>query len=413
MPSFSTSLSGLGAASQALAVIGNNLANLNTVAFKESNTVFKDLFYQQIGSTGTGSPIQVGVGTGVAAILSRATQGSVQSTGVPSDVAIQGEGFLVVKTPSGTEFTRAGDLSQNELGQLVTNDGGLVLGYPALNGVVDTNQTPVPLTVAGGTVSPPNGTSSTQLSMNLDSSAAVGGIYNTSLAIYDSLGTSHVLTYTFTKTASNNWDYKITIPASEVSGSTGTDPVSVTTGKLVFDGNGVLTTPAANVTAIALPTLADGAAALKFDWNVFPGGKQSVTQLAGASATSATVQNGFASGSLNNYNVLADGTIEGQFSNGQSLALGQIVLANFANVQGLQREGSGNYVATLASGAANIGTAGTAGRGTLAGGSLELSNVDIATEFSNLILAQRGFQANAKCITTLDDVTQTAINMVR
>ena len=413
MHSFSTSLSGLAAASQALAVIGNNLANLNTTAFKESNTIFKDLFYQQLGSTGTGSPIQVGVGAGVAAILSTATQGSVQSTGVPSDVAIQGEGFFVVQGSSGNEYTRAGDFSQNALGQLITNDGGVVLGYPSVNGVVDTNQAPVPLTVAGGTLSPPHPTTSMQLSMNLNSAAAVGDTYNTSMAVYDSLGQSHVLTFTFTKTSSNNWDYSITIPNAEVTAPGATNPTTVTSGKLTFDGNGVMTAPAANVTAIALPALADGASTLRVDWNLFSSGRQAVTQLSETSATSAKVQDGYSSGSLNGFNVLADGSIEGQFSNGQSLSLGQIALANFANVQGLQREGSGNYVATLSSGTANVGTAGTGGRGVMAGGSLELSNVDIATEFSNLILAQRGFQANAKAITTLDDVTQTAINMMR
>src|SRR5258708_4247746 len=195
MPSFSTSLSGLGAASEALAVIGNNLANLNTVAFKESRTVFKDLFYQQLGSTGTGNPIQVGVGAGVAAILSTATQGSVQSTGVPTDVAIQGEGFFVVKGPNGNEFTRAGNFGTNQLGQLATSDGGVVLGYPAVNGVVNPNQAAQPLQVGGGTISPANPTSKVQLSLNLDSSTATNGTYSTSVSVYDSLGQSHVLTY--------------------------------------------------------------------------------------------------------------------------------------------------------------------------------------------------------------------------
>jgi flagellar hook protein FlgE len=415
MPSFSTSLSGLDAASQALAVIGNNLANLNTIAFKESTTVFKDLFYQQLGTTGNGSPIQVGVGAGVAAVLTTATQGSVQSTGVPSDVAIQGNGYFVVQGPSGSqEFTRAGDFGQNSSGQLVANDGGLVLGYPAVNGVVDSNQAPGPLTVGSGTISPPNPTANVSLSMNLSATAAVGDTFSQSLPVYDSLGSAHNLTYTFTNVSPGNWSYAITMPSAEVQGGSTTNPAtSVATGTLVFDGSGKLTTPSGNVTGIALPTLADGASAQKLTWNLFPNGQQSVTQLAGPSAPISTSQDGFASGSLSSYNVLSDGTIEGTFSNGQSLALGQIALANFSNVQGLQANGAGNYTATLSSGSANIGAPNSAGRGTLAGGSLELSNVDIATEFSNLILAQRGFQANAKAITTLDDVTQTAIDMMR
>jgi flagellar hook protein FlgE len=409
MPAFSTSLSGLDSASQELSVIGNNLANLNTTGFKDQTVNFQDLFYQQLGSAGSGDPIQIGVGVGAGSISSNMTNGSVQSTGVASDVAIQGNGYFVLQGSGGPEYTRAGNFQVNAQGQLIASNGAVVLGYPAVNGVVNANAAPTAMTVAGGTVSPPNATSTVQLNMNLDSTTATNGTYSTSVSVYDSLGTSHILTYNFTKTASNAWNYAITVPATDV-GQTGA-PVKVTSGTLSFDTSGNLTSPSADVTGLSIPSLADGAATLKFDWNLLQNGSPVVTQVASSSATASTNQDGYASGSLTSYNVLSDGTIEGVFSNGQNAALGQIAIADFANDQGLSRNGGGTYAATLASGAANIGVAGSAGRGTLAGGSLELSNVDIATEFSNLILAERAFQANAKAITTLDQVGQVTVSM--
>jgi len=410
MPSFSTALSGLDSESQALSVISNNLANLNTVAFKAQSPDFQDLFYQQIGSSGAGDPIQIGVGTTVGAISSNFTQGSTESTGVPTDVAIQGNGFLVEDNDGLREYTRAGDLSVGTDGQLLANDGGEVLGYAAVNGVISASQTLGPLSVASGQTSPPNPTANVEINMNLDSAGGVGSTFSTPVTITDAQGDSHVLTFNFTNTAANTWTYNITIPAADV-GATGA-AVSVGTGTLKFNGSGVLTTPAADVTGLTITGFADGASNLTFNWNLYDANKNPlVTQVASPSAASSTQQDGYSSGTLSSFNIQADGTIQGVFSNGQTLALGQIALASFANVQGLSRNGSNNYLATLASGAANIGAPATGGRGTIAGGSLEESNVDIATEFANLILAERGYQANAKTVTTFDEVTQTAINM--
>ncbi|HUA01639.1 MAG TPA: flagellar hook protein FlgE [Candidatus Aquilonibacter sp.] len=410
MPSFSTALSGLDAESQALSVISNNLANLNTVGFKSQSPEFQDLFYQQIGSSGDGDPIQVGVGTEVGAIASNFTQGSTQSTGVPTDVAIQGNGFLVVDNNGLQEFTRAGDLSVGADGQLMTSDGGLVMGYTAVNGVISPSQTLGPLSVASGQTSPPNPTANVQIAMNLNSAGGVGSTFSTPVTVIDAQGNSHVLTYNFTNTAANTWTYNITVPAADV-GQTG-NPVSVANGTLTFNGSGVLQTPAANVAGIKITGFADGASDLTFNWNLYDSNNNPLmTQVAAPSAASSTEQDGYASGTLSSFNIQGDGTIQGIFSNGQTLALGQIALASFANVQGLNRNGQNNYLASLSSGAANIGAPGTGGRGDISGGSLEQSNVDIATEFANLILAERGYQANAKTVTTFDEVTQTAINM--
>ena len=167
MPSFSTSLSGLNANATALSVIANNLANLNTVAYKEMTPVFGDLFYQQVGTNGAGNPIQVGVGSAVSSIASPFTQGSVDSTGVSTDVAIQGPGFFVLQQNSKLVYSRAGNFSVNSKGALVNSDGGQVLGYPAVNGVISPSQTLAPLTISEGQVSPPKPTSTVSLSMNL------------------------------------------------------------------------------------------------------------------------------------------------------------------------------------------------------------------------------------------------------
>jgi flagellar hook protein FlgE len=412
MPSFSIPLSGLDASSTDLSVIANNLANLNTVGYKGQDTQFQDLFYQQIGSSGDGNPIQEGVGTSVAGISSDLTQGSIQSTGVPTDVAIQGDGYFVVQNNGETLYTRAGNFSLGPTGQLLTQDGDTVMGYPAVDGVVNANATLGPLSIPTGLTNPPKATANVQLSANLDSDTAVGGTFSTSVAVNDALGGSHVLTYNFTKTAANTWTYSITIPAADV-GETGA-PVSISTGTLTFNGSGQLLTPAGDVTGIAVTGLADGASNLTFNWNLYDAnGNGLLTQVSGASAATATQQDGYSSGSLVSYTIGSDGTIQGVFSNGQTTALGQIALASFANEQGLSRNGSNELLSTLASGAANVGAPTTGGRGTLTGGSLEQSNVDIATQFAQLIVAQSSYQANAKSITTFDQVTQTAINLVQ
>jgi flagellar hook protein FlgE len=187
---------------------------------------------------------------------------------------------------------------------------------------------------------------------------------------------------------------------------------AITGGALTFDSSGKLTSPAGDITGIVSPALGDGASAMSFTWSLSDSnGSGLISQVAGSSTTSSKQADGYSSGSLTDYNVSSDGTIMGSFSNGRTAVLGQIALANFANLQGLQRDGGNNYSATLASGAAVIGAPGSGGRRTLSGGSLELSNVDIAQEFSALIVAQRGYEANARTITTFDQVMQDTINL--
>jgi flagellar hook protein FlgE len=410
MPSFFIPLSGLQANSNALSVTANNLANLSTIGYKSQRPLFEDLFYQQVGTSGDGNPEQLGVGASIQAVDSQFTQGSIQSTGVPTDVAIQGNGYFILDNAGERLYTRAGDFSVSSDGNLLSKDGASVLGYPAVNGVVNPNATLGPLQLATGQTNPPNPTANVQLTMNLDSGTAVNGTFSTPVTVYDSLGAAHVLTYNFTKTAANTWNYAITIPAADV-GATG-NPVTIKTGTLSFNGSGQLTAPAANVAGITATGLADGASDLTFAWNLYdPTGAGVVSQVAGPSAVSTTGQDGFSSGTLVSYIISSDGTIQGTFSNGQTSALGQIAIASFQNDQGLVRNGANEFLSSLASGQANVGAPGTGGRGTVSGGALEQSNVDIATQFAQLILQERGYQANAKAVTTFDEVTQTAINL--
>ncbi|HWF04242.1 MAG TPA: flagellar hook protein FlgE [Candidatus Angelobacter sp.] len=408
MPSFSIPLSGLQANSQDLNAISNNLANLNTVGYKDTRMEFRDLFYQQIGSTGAGEPIEIGAGTGVGSNVGLFTQGSVENSGVSTDMAIQGDGFFVTDKGGLQQYTRAGNFTVDQTGNLVTTDGANVLGYAAVNGVVNTQSPVSAISVPKGQVSPATPTANVQFGLNLDAGAAVGTTFSASTPVYDSLGAPHVLTFDFTKTSANNWGYTVSIPGADVGSAT---PVTVNTGTLTFNGAGQLTAPAANITGINITGFANGASPLTFAWNGFAAPQTTLTQFAAASAVSNSSQDGSPSGTLVSFTVDQQGVVQGVFSNGQSRAIAQIAMASFANVDGLSSNGGNSYTATIGSGAANIGTAETGGRGEVLGGSLELSNVDISTEFAALIVAQRGYQANAKTVTTFDQVTQDTINL--
>jgi flagellar hook protein FlgE len=412
MPNFSIPLSGLTAESTALSAIANNLSNQNTTGYKDTTVLFSDLFYQNLGTTGSGDPMEVGAGTKVGAMPSLFTQGSVQATGVPTDAAIQGAGFFVVQQNGATSYTRAGNFSVDANNFLVTSQGQQVLGYQAVNGVVNAGGGIAPLQLGAGTISPPSATSNVELTTNLNAAANVGDTFSTPITVYDSLGASHVLTFTYTNTGPGAWKYSITIPAADV-GGTG-NPVVVNSGNLTFDSNGNLTAPAGNVTGITVgppntAALSDGAAALTFTWQLYNNSTGLLTQVAAPSSTSSTSQNGAGSGTLVNFTIGSDGTITGSFSNGKTQALGQLALATFANNDGLKLQGNTDFTPTLASGQAVVGAPGNGGRGTLSGGALELSNVDIATEFAHLIVAQRGFEADAKAVTTFDQITQDTI----
>ncbi len=409
MPNFSIALTGLQADSVALNTIGNNLANLNTTAYKGQTTTFEDLFYQNIGTSGANDALQVGVGTRVSGTQSNFSQGSLTTTSNATDMALNGNGFFLVSRGGTQALTRAGDFQLDATGNLITANGENVLGYAASGGVVNTNGGLAAIQLPVGATEAAQATQNISLQTSLNANAATGAVVSAPIGIYDSLGVSHAATVTYTKTSPTTWDYSVALPAGDATGT----PVN-NTGTLAFDSSGKLVTPAANVAGVTFPGMADGASDLSFNFNLYNGsGAAQVTQTAGASNTSTTSQDGFAAGSYQSFTVDSDGTLTAAFSNGQTEKVGQIAVATVQNVAGLARSGSNDYATTDASGLISIGTADAGGRGALEGEALEQSNVDISAEFSNLIVAQRAFEANSKTVTTFDTVTQDAISMIR
>jgi flagellar hook protein FlgE len=417
MSSFSIPLTGLESSSTALNTIANNLSNMNTTAFKSQQVSFSDLFYQQIGSSGSGDPLVVGTGTQVGATSTDFTEGGLISTGNATDVRLNGNGFFVLQNGGGELYTRDGSFTLSSTGTLTSQAGLPVMGYPVVNGVVNTNAPLTAIQIPVGQVEQPAPTANFSMTANLDASAAAGTSVPTQITLYDSLGISHAATVTFTKTGANTWDYSIALPAGDATGSANT------TGTLTFNSNGDLTSPAANVAGISFTGLSDGASNLTLNWNLYGSNNQptitqvsatqsSGTQSSGALAVSATSQDGHASGQYTGFTVDSTGLVSAQFSNGLTSPVGQIALANVTNLQGLQVLGGNEYATTLASGAATVGVAGTGGLGTIQDASLEGSNVNISGQFSDLIIAQQAYEASSKAVTTMDTVSQDTMNMI-
>ncbi len=409
MGSFSTALSGLSADSVALNTIGNNLANLNTTAFKKQTTHFEDLFYQQIGENGANDALQVGVGTKVSSTSTSYLQGSINPTGNSTDMAISGDGFFVVQQNGVQSLTRAGGFQLDSSGNLITTEGESVMGYKAVNGVISGSSSLAPLTLPTGSTEAAKATQNFSLTANLNAGAAVGTPFATSVQVYDSLGQTHQATVSFTKTAANTWNYSVSLPPGDFTGAAANN-----TGTMTFDPTGNLVNPTGTLAAITFPGLPNGASDLSFNWNLNDAaGNPTISQTTAASAGSASNQDGFTSGVYNGFTVDSSGIITANYSNQQKQIIGQVAIATVANNQGLIVTGNNNYMTTAASGQANIGVAGTGSRGAITDSALELSNVDISSEFANLIVAQRAFEANSKTMTTFDTVTQDTLAMIR
>lgn len=411
MSSFSIPLTGLESSTTALNTIANNLANMNTTAFKSQSASFSDLFYQQIGSSGSGDPLEVGAGSQVAATSTDFTEGSINSTGNASDMAIggtTGAGFFVVQDGKTTEYTRDGSFSISPAGNLTTHGGLNVMGFPVVGGVVNTNAPLAPIQLPVGSAQQPVATQNLSITGNLDSTAPVGTLASGQVQLYDSLGRNYNATVSFTNTGTNTWDYSIALPAGASTGGTNL------TGTLTFDSNGNLSSPAANIAGVSFTGMADGASNMTFNWNLYGSNNQpTITQFATASdAVASYNQDGYTSGEYEGFKVDAGGLISAKFSNGQTSPVGQLALANVVNPEGLSVEGGNLYQTTLASGAASIGVAGTGGLGMIQDSALEASNVNISNEFSNLIIAQQAYEASSKAITTFDTVSQDTINMI-
>jgi flagellar hook protein FlgE len=434
MPSFSIPLTGLESDNTSLNTIANNLANMTTTGFKAQTTNFATLFYQQLGTNGADDPLEVGSGVGVEGTETDFGAGAITTTSNATDVALNGNGFFVVNDGGSTELTRAGDFSVTNTGALVTANGASVMGYPATNGVVDTNASLSAISLPVGQTQQAQATGQVSFTANLDATSPVNTVVPATIQVYDSLGATHTVTATMTKTAQNTWSYSIAIPAADAS-STST-PVN-TTGSFTFDSNGNLASTTPNLASpgatvplgaagaalnppsptslngISFPGLTDGAAPLTFNLQIeASSGASLITQVSGTSAVSTKSQNGYPSGTYSGFTVASDGTISASYSNGETSAVAQIAVGDVANQQGLFGIGGNAYRTTLSSGETAVGVAGAGGNGTIEGDSLEGSNVDISAEFSDLIVAQRAFEANSKSITTFDTITQETINMI-
>jgi len=408
--SFSTALSGLSANATAIDIVGNNLANLNTTGFKADTITFQSLVTQSIGA-GLGAT-QVGFGVGTPITLANFSQGALESTGGPLDAAIQGDGFFVVSgaVTGNTEYTRGGSFQVNTEGQLTTASGDLVQGWTMANGVLNTNLPTGNITVPVGALAPPVATQNMSTSLNLDAGAASGGTFSTSIQVYDSLGTAHIVTATFTQSGTpNQWNYSISVPNADVSSGTFT-PL---TGTLTFDSNGNLVTPASTdpSAVLAVTGLADGASDMNINWNLYTNGNADITQYDQASAASAQSQDGTAAANLVSVGLGNGGQVLAQYSDGQQVVVAQMAMADIRNPDSLVASGNSNYEASALTALPAIGLPGTGGRGTVLGGSVEASNVNIATEFTNLIVFQQGYEANAHVITTENTLSQDTINL--
>jgi flagellar hook protein FlgE len=364
-----------------------------------------------VSETMGGGSVQVGTGV-TASTIRNFTQGPVQSTGQPLDAAIQGSGFFVTKDANNqTVYTRVGNFKLNSNGFLVDQSGSQVQGWNATNGVVDVSKTAGPLQLSVGALLPPQATTQMTWDLNLNSQAsATDPSFPAPMNIVDSLGISHVVTVNFTKDATtpNTWHYTV---ANLDSGETPT--LASGGGTLTFDNTGKLIGPTPASDTINITGLADGAKDMSISWNFLDQNNQPrITQFASPSALSAMNQDGYEAAELTQV-AISGGTVVAQYSNGKQQVAGQLAVASIRNPDTLQSVGNNGFVTTTATAPPALGMANTGGRGQVLGGSIEGSNVDIAKEFTNLIVYQRGYQAAAKVITTADELSQQTIELIR
>lgn len=407
MSSFYTALSGLEADTTALNVVGDNLANMNTQGFKANTLAFEDAMNE------ANSSLQIGAGVGQTLTERNFTQGDINSTGGALDLAIQGSGFFIVQSTSGqTMYTRDGGFQLNAQGQLVDANGDLVQGWMAANGTVNPSGPTSAITVPLLTPLAPVATQNMTLDANLDANATVGTTFSAPIQVYDSLGNAQTLTVTFTNTGPGAWSYNVTIPGQDLTGGTAGTQTSLAKGNLTFDTDGNLKTPApgAPINITNGTALADGAATLNINWNLYgTNNTPTLTGYAETSAASGTTQDGSAAATVTGVQLSNGGILEANYSNGTTQTLAQVALANVSNPDSLIATNNNDYTLGPTTITPSVGAAGSGGRGNLIGQSLEASNVDMATEFTNLIVYQQGYEANSKVLTTIDQMDQTLL----
>lgn len=399
LSSLYSGVSGINAAGYTMSVLGNNIANSTTVGFKGGYTSFADILSQSLGGAGGGG--QIGRGVNLSDVGTLFTQGSFENTSNGTDLAIEGAGFFMVADDTGTYYTRAGQFIMDDEGYLVNPSGFRLQGYSA-------DETGALLTTIGDLnvaqiSSAPLATTSFRIVANLDGSVQQnepGSIYSTTITVYDSIGSAIPLTLTFTKEAAQGvWSWVPSVPSNIGTINSGG-------GTLQFDTNGNLISPTGNETIIIDP--ATGGAQLSVDWDILDPTtglpSTDITGYAAANDTYGLFQDGYAPGTVESVAIEQDGQIVGLFTNGQTRTIGQVLVADFVSPWGLTKMGKSLFAESMSSGQPTIGVAGTGGRGSIAANALEMSNVDMASEFVRMITTQRAYQANARVISTSDEL---------
>jgi flagellar hook protein FlgE len=417
--------SGLNAEGQALGVVGDNVANTNTVGFKQSRAIFEDVLG---GAVGTKSP---GAGVRMTRAQQIFAQGTLLNTGQATDLALSGDGFFVVHGTvggiTGNFYTRAGQMSLREDGTLVNQQGLPLQGYAALpNGQFAAGMSSIQ--VPTGEI-PPRATTAFQVQANMDATSQTPALawdpqnpaatsnFSTSVRVYDSLGNPHQVDVYFRKTGANAWEWHALAAGGEVQGGVQGQNFEFATGSLQFTNTGALnqSTLLSGGTVSFIGAAPNQAISFDFGTAIANGGTglDGITQFGSPSNVSAQKQDGYASGALSGLKVDGDGVVRGIYTNGEQLPVAKLAIAKFRSNDGLGRAGQNLWTQTRESGEPAIGAAGSGGRAAVVSGALEQSNVDIAAQFVNLISHQRAFQANSKTITTADEMLQELMNIKR
>ncbi|RMD79465.1 MAG: flagellar hook protein FlgE [Gammaproteobacteria bacterium] len=402
---FRIALSGLNAAAAELRVIGNNVANASTTGFKKARAEFEDIY--AVAGLGTVSEA-IGSGVRVAAVRQEFSQGNITFTSSGLDLAINGKGFFRLDDQGAVVYSRAGAFGVDRNGYIVNAKGQRLTGYladaaGAVTGAIG------PLQLDTSNIAP-KATGEVGVGVNLDAQAAVPPAFDitnpksynnsTSLTIYDSLGRPHLATIYFRKSAPNTWETHLYVDGTEATPSS--------SGTITFNTDGSIQSPANGKVAYdPFPVAGADDLTLTLDYN----GKSPTTQYGSQFGVNDLSQDGYTTGRLSGVDISDNGVVLARFTNGQSRTLGQVVLANFANVQGLRQLGDSSWAESYDSGPPLIGAPGTSSLGVVQSGALEGSNVDMTAELVNMITAQRNFQANAQIIRTADAITQTIINI--
>ncbi len=420
-----TGASGLGAHGDAISIVGDNIANASTTGFKSSRATFEDV----LGGTGANGQ-RYGNGVRMGGPELQFGQGSIQQTGKPLDFAVRGNGFFVVSGnhdgQTGNFYTRDGDFVLDTTGTIVNPEGLKLQGY-TINAQGQVSTTLGDLKIGGQ--SAPNATTTLTMKMNLDSGAATPALpwsaadpantsnYQTSATVYDSLGATHRVDLYFRNDGPGGWEWHAMVDGADLTGGTKGTPTEIAAGTLAFDGNGALDSVATTTASSASFTGATPNQAVAFNFGdpIATGGTgvAGATQAAGASNVTGVTQDGYAAGTLADVITDSDGTITGVFDNGQSRPIARLALATFQSNEGLRRSGNQLFSESHDSGQALVGQAGSASRGAISSGSLESSNVDLSNELVTMIAYQRAFQANAKTVTTADEMLLEVSNLKR